>query len=120
MEWFELLLENPQNNLSLLIILAMAFSKLLELIYRFVSGMFKTVDDENSLQSLLIGEMSARRISDDEIKREMLDHQKKHLTKIDFTTRDTNRNTYRIREDVRLIKRGFVNVVTQLKEKGIL
>ena len=116
MRWLELVLENPEENFSAYIVLAIVLMNLIYLfgqIIRAFSGMFKssqvTIATENSLQSRLIDEVAAR----SDFERRLLDLHENEV-------RTIKKDIVQILEEISQIRAILKAIFIQLKAKGYL
>lgn len=116
MDWLSLVLENPEENLSAFIVLAIVLMNLIYLfsqVIRAFSGMFKssqvTIATENELQSRLLDEVAAR----SEFERRLLDLHENEV-------RTIKKDIVQILEDISQIRAILRAIFIQLKTKGFL
>lgn len=131
MDWLGLAFQNPIENAPLWFIIAMAFVNVITRSMKFVSGIFKTNSEivgkiqdtnaqENMLQSQILDEMTARRVSDDAHKRSLIALYKKTLSQIDDTTQDTNSKAVHLITETRRTQMALKRLYEELKKQGVI
>jgi hypothetical protein len=138
MDYFDLMLQSPLDNIPEWLILIMAFLQIgrmaLNLITTALTNSAKIqqgnqaiITQDNTLQSKLLDEMTARRVSDEQLKIRLMDILDEKVTRIDGTTLRIDGTTIATSAEVKAI---FMKVdkldkamgvfYRQLKKEGVL
>lgn len=131
MDWFEIALQNPVENWPVWFILAMGILRIIEFgVRRFsdiqrdnvvlMRDMQQNTSEDNTLQSRLIDEMTARRVSDEKFKMRLAAIVDETLLRIDGTTRDTNTKATSLVKETRRTQAGLKLLYEELKKQGVL
>lgn len=97
MDYFELMLQRPLENIPEWLILIMAFLQIGRMALNLITtaqansaklqqGSQAIISQDNTLQSKLLDEMTARRVSDEQLKIRLMDLIDEKVTRIDGTT----------------------------------
>jgi hypothetical protein len=138
MEWFELILQKPIENLPAWIILMGVFLQLAKMALNLFStaqnnatrlqqGNQAIIAQDNTLQSKLLDEMTARRVADEQFRTRLADLLDEKVTRIDGTTLRIDGTTIATSAEVKAIVQKIDKLdkamgafYRQLKKEGVL
>jgi hypothetical protein len=131
MSYFELILQRPLENLSALGLILLGFFQVVRLVMNFFFaqennskelqvGDQAIISQDNTLQSKLLDEMTARRVSDEQFKRELLDLLDEKASRIDATTLATLADVKAVAAHLKRFDTAFGSIYRKLKAKGVL
>lgn len=114
MDWFQLLLDKPIENIPAWILVAMSFVQLSKMILNLVTsaqtnntrlqaGNQAIIAQDNGLQSKILDEMTARRISDESFRSRLADLLDEKVSRIDGTTTRIDGTTIATSAEVKAI-----------------
>lgn len=131
MALLDALMQRPLENLPIGVLLVLGAFKLGGMIVQFFStsnenstkiqqGSQQIISQDNAMQSKMLDEMTARRISDEEFKRRFLDLHEETVKRIDVTTSATHGTAQEIRAEIVKLKRGVTFIYQKLEREGML
>jgi hypothetical protein len=127
MSYFELILQRPLENLPTLAFILVGFFQVAKMAMGLFSsgqklqaGSQEIITQDNGLQSKLLDEMTARRLSDEQIKNKIVGLLDEKVTRIDVTTLATHADIKAMAAQIARYDRAMGSIYRQLKEKGVL
>lgn len=127
MSYLELIMQRPIENLPTLAFILVGFYQvakkamgLFSTSQELQAGNQKIITQDNGLQKLLVEEMTARRVSDEEHKRQLVALLNERVVRIDGTTLATMTDVKAMVARLERFDRGFGLVYQKLKERGVI
>ena len=127
MSYLELILQKPIENLPTLAFILVGFFQVAKMAMGLFStsqtlqaGSQKIIMQDNDVQKLFVEEMTARRVSDEEHKRQLVNLMNEFLKRIDDTTLATHADVKVIAAQMARFDKGFGLVYQKLKAKGVI
>lgn len=138
MSYFELILNNPLDHLTEIGLILIGFFQVAKVVMKFFFtqennskelqvGSQAIISQDNGLQKLLLEEMTARRVSDEQFKKRLLDVLDEKISRIDATTVVINGTTQATGADVKAVAAKLNSldsamgiIYRRLKAKGVI